>query len=61
MNNTTYMIITESNEIIARGMNRDTVLDLLGFLLRYNVGICSWTVAVDYCEEENACHDAPSP
>lgn len=52
MNNTTYMIITESNEVIARGMSRDTVLDLLELLLRYNTGIHSWTIAVDFCEED---------
>ena len=52
MNNTTYMIINEDNTIIARSINRDTVLDLLGFLLRYNTGIHSWTIAVDFCEED---------
>lgn len=52
MNNTTYMIISEDNKVIAQSMNRDTVLDLLELLLRYNTGIHSWTIAVDFCEED---------
>lgn len=46
------MILDNTDHIIAKGMSRDTALDLLEFFLRYNNGVHWWTIATDYCEEE---------